>query len=76
MPLSSTGTIVVTSEMGSVGTVHDANFRERVWEKMMRWDEFGGDGIYIEIVRSVGPHLEQIQIECVSEQHVNGGGCE
>jgi hypothetical protein len=43
---------------------------------MTGWNAIGGDGIYIEILRSVVPQLEQIQIECVSKQDVGRGGGE
>ena len=43
---------------------------------MMRWDAIGGDGIYVEIVRSIVSQLEQFQIECISEQYVGGRSSE
>jgi hypothetical protein len=43
---------------------------------MTGWDAIRDNGMYIEIVRSVLPQLEQIQVECVSEQDVGDGGCE
>ena len=51
MPHSNTGTMVVTSLTGLVGSVHDANVRERGWKKMIRRDAIGGDGIYLWNVR-------------------------
>lgn len=63
--------MVLTSQKGLVVAVHDAKFREWVWE-MMRWDAIWGNVIYVEIVRSIVPQ----QIECVFEQNFGGGGCE
>jgi len=41
---------------------------------MMRQDAIGGAFVYLEIVLSITSQLEQIQIECISEQYVGGGG--